>query len=433
MRHTTDGQTVTIFTGKIDWRLTVITEAIIRIQRADQPDHRSTAIEGDKMRPTAFTVAAVARGLALKTSELTVCVTPRGHVDVYAADGTPLVLDYRGPRVPLVRDVDAALARLAAKEGHEMAAGAIADRRAAGDTGGATTEAGAIKDGRDAATAPAAAAASTTAAPAPTHATAPVELIKKMPAAKCFYGLGDKTGFINKYGYEYDNWNTGNSRPQLENFTKLYKSVPILYGLAERHAFGLFFDNAYASHLDLGKESADYYTYSAQGGVLDYYVLGGRSLAAVVANYTYLTGTTPLPQKWTLGYHQSRWSYQTAAQVTAIATQMRAHALPCDAIHLDIDYMAGYRVFTIDQARFPALQDLATALGKTGIKLIPIIDPGVKEEPGYPVYDEGCTQDYFVKTPSGPFTPMKSGPGRRFIPTLAGPRCASGGRTSTSC
>ena len=119
--------------------------------------------------------------------------------------------------------------------------------------------------------------------------------------------MGDKTGFLNKRHYAYENWNTDNPEPQVESFTRLYKSVPFLIGLKNNHPYGIFFDNTYHSYFDLGKESNKYYYYAADDGNIDYYIIGGSSLKKVVENYTYLTGRTPLPQKWTLGYQQSRW------------------------------------------------------------------------------------------------------------------------------
>ena len=103
-------------------------------------------------------------------------------------------------------------------------------------------------------------------------------MVKSLADDEEFYGLGDKTGYLNKRHYAYDNWNTDNPDPQVESFTRLYKSIPILLGLKNGHPYGIFFDNTYRNHIDLGKESNDYYYYSAVDGNIDYYIIGGDSL-----------------------------------------------------------------------------------------------------------------------------------------------------------
>ena len=90
----------------------------------------------------------------------------------------------------------------------------------------------------------------------------------------------------------------------------------------------------------------------------------------VVADYTYLTGRTPLPQLYTLGYHQSRWGYETSAEIRAIADKYRALKIPIDTIHLDIDYMDGYRVFTWNEKDFGRPGEVIADLKKKGFKIV---------------------------------------------------------------
>lgn len=67
------------------------------------------------------------------------------------------------------------------------------------------------------------------------------EVVKSLDDDEQFYGLGDKTGYLNKRGYEYDNWNYDEPRPHIESFTHLYKSIPVMFGLKNGHPYGLFF------------------------------------------------------------------------------------------------------------------------------------------------------------------------------------------------
>lgn len=139
-----------------------------------------------------------------------------------------------------------------------------------------------------------------------------------------------------------------------------------------------FADNTYKTTFDFGYENTDYYFVEHEKGELDYYFMPGNDMAEVVGLYTSLTGTTPLYQRWIYGSHQSRWGYYTQDEVLDIADKFRELDIPCDVIHMDIDYMNGYRVFTFDDKKFPDVKGLSEKLADRGVKLISIIDPGVK-------------------------------------------------------
>ncbi|WP_225048463.1 glycoside hydrolase family 31 protein [Lacticaseibacillus kribbianus] len=346
--------TITYADGQLN--LQVVTPQIVRVQRGPWQAGHSYAIAGDKVQQAPYQVDRGSQEVVVTTAELKVVVDDAGFVDLFDATGALLVADFRGPRHALARDLSKQQAALAVAEGHDLAKAEVGSAN---------------------------------------------EVVKVLHDHEHLYGLGDKAGFMDKRGYEYDMWNTDNPAPQLENRTRLYKTVPFLIGQNAGRAYGLFFDNIERSHFDLGKESSDYYYYTSKVGVVDYYLIAGAGIPGVLEAYTYLTGRTPLPQKWTLGYQQSRWSYGTEAQVDYIADHMREYRLPCDVIHLDIDYMDGYRVFTVDHDHFPRFASQLADLAKKGIKVVTIIDPGVKEDPGYHVYDEGVAQGLFATNTDG--------------------------------
>lgn len=353
-------------------RLEVITDRILNVFSGVVSDgHRSKAIEGEKAVETRFCVSEDKGVVTVATD----CVTAKVHdgffVDFYREDGTVLCRDRREARKARAGLSDE-LKALKEAEGHSV-------------------------EEEDAAT---------------------VQVVKRMEGGEAFYGLGDKTGFLNKRGYEYVMWNTDDPAPQMDNFKSLYKSIPFFITLRDDAVFGLFYDNPYRSCFDMGKESDEYYWYGAADGNLDYYLIAGDSMAEVVGGYTYLTGTAPLPQKWTLGYQQCRWSYMSDAEVRSVAQHMRKCGIPCDAIHLDIDYMDRYKVFTWtpDQERYPDPERLISDLADDGIKIVTIIDPGVKVEEGYSVYDEGVEKGYFAKTPEGDIYVNEVWPGDAVYP-----------------
>ncbi|RXI98322.1 DUF4968 domain-containing protein [Anaerobacillus alkaliphilus] len=226
--------------------------------------------------------------------------------------------------------------------------------------------------------------------------TGEVVCFKKMEASDHFYGFGEKTGFLDKRGEKMEMWNTDVYAPHNPETDALYQSIPFFLTLRQGKAHGIFFDNTGRTHFDLRTE-VDTYSFKAESGQLDYYVFAGPSLKDVLGQYTTLTGTMPLPPKWALGYHQSRYSYESEEEVRELANNFLEKKIPLDAIYLDIHYMNGYRVFTFDHDRFPTPKALIEDLKKAGIKIVPIVDPGVKEDPEYPTYQEGVRGNHFCK------------------------------------
>lgn len=360
--------------------LDIYTAEIIRVFVDRGCSNNSYAIKGDKHQPVNYKVIDKGDHAEVRTGMLIVKVYDDRYIDFYDQNGHPLVIDYRGHRHPLTNDLDKSHRATVLAEGHDIN---ILDKT----------------NNRY------------------------YELIKSLDSDEPFYGLGDKPSFLNKRGYDYDNWNVDFGHVHNESVKGIYKSIPVMYGLKAGHPYGLFFDNTYKSHFDLGKESDNYYYYSATDGNINYYVLGGQDLKAVVANYTYLTGRTPLPQKWVLGYQQSRWGYSTSDhRVEKIADNFAKYHLPIDVIHLDIDYMRGYRDFTWDTTRFKNPQKFVAKMRKRGIRLMPILDAGVKKDTaGYDIYEEGLKKGYFVKQPDGTVFIGRVWPGEAVFPDFGRP------------
>lgn len=357
--------------------ITVIREDIIHVFcPLESKESRSKAIEGNKACPVQTTVREEADALIVQTPKLTAKVYDGFYLDFYKADGTLLCADRREAR-NISSGADEKMTELLAAEGHDVT-GLL-------------------------------------------HQNYPVQIVKVMDGDEKFYGLGDKTGFLNKRGYEYENWNSDIPQAHNEDYKALYKSVPFLITLKKQGVFGLFFDNTYKSCINLGKEDGSYYFYGASAGNLDYYFIGGKRMTDVVEGYTYLTGRTPLPQFWTLGYHQSRWGYESADEIRGIAEKYRALNIPCDTIHFDIDYMDGYRVFTWNEKTFGTPGGIIEEIGKDGYKAVTIIDPGVKLDEGYFMYDEGMENGYFARTPEGETYVNAVWPGDAVYPDYGNP------------
>ena len=225
---------------------------------------------------------------------------------------------------------------------------------------------------------------------------------KKIEADEHFYGFGERTGLLDKLSERKTNW-TVDALDYGSLSDEMYQAIPFFMALRPQVAYGIFFNTTFWSQFDIGAEQPGVLRMETQGQELDYYIIYGPDPAQILTTYTQLTGRMPMPPKWALGYHQCRWSYESEDVVRQIAKEFRDRLIPCDVIHLDIDYMNGYRVFTWSPKRFPNPAQLVGDLAKDGFKTVTIIDPGVKYEPeaNYHVFDSGIAQDYFVRKADG--------------------------------
>lgn len=233
-----------------------------------------------------------------------------------------------------------------------------------------------------------------------------------------FYGFGEKAFTTDRRGKKMVMWNTDAANHQWDG-DPLYIAVPFFVGLRGGRAYGIFFDSTWKSFFDMGGISRQYYTFGAEGGPVNYYIIAGPGIKDVIRRYTDLTGRGSLPPLWALGYHQSRWSYKNEKKVMSVADKMRKHDIPCDVIHLDIHYMQGYRVFTWNPRRFPDPAGMMKKLAGDGFRVVTIVDPGVKIDPGYNIYEEGRENDMFCRESGGRLFTGIVWPGETHFPDFA--------------
>jgi alpha-glucosidase len=225
---------------------------------------------------------------------------------------------------------------------------------------------------------------------------------KKIETDEHFYGFGERTGLLDKLAERKTNW-TVDALDYNSQTDEMYQAIPFFMALRSGLGYGIFLNSTHWSQFDLGAEKLGIWQMLTRSPELDYYIIYGPNPPQILQTYSELTGRMPLPPKWALGYHQCRWSYESEAVVRSIAQEFRQRQIPCDVIHLDIDYMQGYRVFTWHPTRFPHPQALMQDLAADGFKVVTIVDPGVKYEPesNYSVFDSGLAQDCFVRKADG--------------------------------
>ena len=247
-----------------------------------------------------------------------------------------------------------------------------------------------------------------------------VQMSKQVYPGEVYYGLGDKPCELNLTGKRLQNWGT-DSYGYDEDWDPLYKNIPFYYGLHNDIGYGIFFDNTFRTFFDFAKERKNATSFWSHGGEMNYYFIAGPQLIDVNKRYALLTGVHDMPALWSLGFQQCKWSYFPEKEVRAVTTKMRELNIPCDAIYLDIDYMDGFRCFTWDKEKFPAPKQMVDDLKEEGFKTVVIIDPGIKIDHDYSVFEEAFEKGYFCRRLDGPFVNGIVWPGECYFPDFTRP------------
>jgi alpha-glucosidase len=232
---------------------------------------------------------------------------------------------------------------------------------------------------------------------------------------RCF-GFGEKTGPLDKRGSRFL---LRNRDPEsLDYSDPLYVSIPflLLHRGGAAGSVGVLLESFGPSQFDVAATRPDRIRLEALHGGLDVAVFPGPAPRDVLERFTARVGRTPLPPRWALGHHQSRWSYRSERELRALAAQIRRRRIPTDVLYLDIDYMDGYRVFTWHPRRFPEPRRLLADLAAQGFRVVTIVDPGVKVDPGYAVYRDGLARGVFCRRADGGRFSLRVWPGEAALP-----------------
>ncbi len=244
---------------------------------------------------------------------------------------------------------------------------------------------------------------------------------KRLQETEYFFGLGDKPCALNLRGKRFSMWGADHYDFHEES-DPLYKNIPFFISMREGKAYGLLFDNTARTYFDFGHTEESILTFGSSGGLMSYFFFYDRRPLDIISAYTRLTGLPELPPLWSLGYHQSKWSYYPDRVVMNLIGRFRDLAIPCDVIHLDHHYMVGKEGFTWDERNFPDPAGLINNLEEQGIKTVVIINPGVKIDAEHPVWQEGFANNYFCRRAEGNLLTEEVWPGLCNFPDFTAPR-----------
>ncbi|MEV0219017.1 TIM-barrel domain-containing protein [Streptomyces sp. NPDC050704] len=252
-----------------------------------------------------------------------------------------------------------------------------------------------------------------------------------------FFGLGGRASGPRLRDGTYRLWNTDPGHAFGPGDDPLYITMPVQMVVADAATHLVFHDSTWDGSVTLsegeegagsGHDRAGSSELRMDGGPLRCWVMVGTP-ARVLHTWASLTGAAALPPAWALGHHHARWGFGSEQEVRRIVGGYHERGLPLDAVHLDIDHLDAHQVFSVDRDRFPKLPVLAEELRRDGIRLVSIVDPAVKSEPGNTVYDSGTEEDVFVRDSAGRLVRGVVWPGESVYPdfTRAGVRRWWGG------
>ena len=214
---------------------------------------------------------------------------------------------------------------------------------------------------------------------------------KTLKSDEQFFGLGEKSGTLNRRGKSYKMWNSDQPCYGI-NEDPLYKSIPFF--MSTNH-YGIFFDNTYKTEFKFGSESNDYYSFEASSGEMIYYFMYGNDYKQIIQNYIALTGKPIMPPKWALGFSQCRGNYKAETQAKEIAAEFRKRKIPCDIIYQDIGWVEGLQDFDWKKNNYENPKQMLKELGDQGFKMIVSQDPVISQA-NKKQWDEANSKGYFA-------------------------------------
>ncbi|WP_431041002.1 glycoside hydrolase family 31 protein [Streptomyces sp. P1-3] len=252
----------------------------------------------------------------------------------------------------------------------------------------------------------------------------------EVAADAAVFGLGGRSAGPRLRDGAYRLWNTDPGGSFEPGDDPLYLTMPVQLVVADAGTHLIFHDNSWDGTVTLrageegngsGHDRPGSCVLRMEGGPLRYWVIVGTP-ARVLHGWTALTGAPAVPPSWALGYQHARWGFGDEQEVRRVVAGYRDRGLPLSALHLDIDHYRGHRVFSVDTRRFPDLPGLAAQLRADGVRLVSIVDPAVKAEPGDPVYDSGVAAGAFVRDARGRTVRGVVWPGEAVFPDFTDPR-----------
>lgn len=210
------------------------------------------------------------------------------------------------------------------------------------------------------------------------------------------YGLGERfTPFI-KNGQTVDIWNQDGGTGS----EQAYKNIPFYL---TNKGYGIFVDHPEAVSFEVASENVSRTQFSVEGQRLDYYIIYGPDMKAILEKYTDLTGKPALPPAWSFGLWLSTSFTTDYSEETVMhfIDEMQARDIPFDVFHFDCFWMKEFEWcgFEWNDELFPDPKGLLKKIHDKGLKVSLWINPYIGQKAS--VYQECKEKGYFIKNQAG--------------------------------
>jgi alpha-glucosidase (family GH31 glycosyl hydrolase) len=207
-----------------------------------------------------------------------------------------------------------------------------------------------------------------------------------------FYGTGERGIDLDLRGCAFESHNEqhggyGSPVPPTMNV-----NIPFIISTGN---YGLYFDNTYGGHFDIGRANPYVFTYSVDGGELSYYFIYDSTMMMILSDYAWLTGNAPLLPKWAYGYIQSKYGYRSESDARQMIQRMRSDSIPCDAIVLDLYWFRNMGDLSWNTELWQNPLQITRDFLKNGFKTIVITEPYIVQPSSNFAYAKSA--GYFVK------------------------------------
>ena len=208
------------------------------------------------------------------------------------------------------------------------------------------------------------------------------------------YGCGESFTALNKRGQKIVLWTAD---AQSAASQQMYKPIPFFFS---SRGYGMFVHSSSPMSFDFGHTHDGSKTLYVGDDFLDLFIFIG-SPTQILAEYTALTGKSPLPPLWSFGLWMSRFSYRSQEEVISVADQLRKHHIPCDVIHIDAGwFQKGINCdFEFCKENFPEPESMTKELDQKGFRTslwqIPYFTPL------NPIFNEVVEEGLHVKNGNG--------------------------------
>ena len=135
------------------------------------------------------------------------------------------------------------------------------------------------------------------------------------------------------------------------------------------------------------------------GGIIDYYIIVGKSPIDVVKYIQKILGNPFLPPYWAVGAHQSRLFFNNITNFKNTYNRYKEYSIPLDTMWVDIDTYDNFQIFSVNNETFNGLGDFVKEIQENNhCHFIPIIDIGVGNSTGDKFSSLGRKLDNFIKS-----------------------------------